>query len=81
MTVKSFSPLTLLSLRGYLTKFYMRKLHRKAHPLTMNFNKIWLSANLLAISCELAAYYSLEIASVFTNNMRNICCRTQTLDW
>lgn len=81
MAVKSFSSLTLLSLRGYLTKFYMGKFHRKVHPLTMNFNKTWLSANLLAISRELAAYYSLEITSVFTNNVRNICCRTQTLDW
>lgn len=78
MAVKSFSPLTLLSLRGYLTKFYMGRFHRKVHPLTMNFIKTWLSANLLAISRELVA---LEITSVFTNNVRNICCRTQTLDW
>ena len=58
----------------------MGKLHPKVHPLTRVFNKTWLSANSLAISRELAAYYSLEIIPVFTINMRNICCRTQTLD-
>ena len=32
-----------------------------------------------AISHQLAAYFSLEIYPVFTNEMRNICRRTQTL--
>ena len=34
--------------------------------------------NSQTISRELAAYFSLEITPVFTNNIRNICHRTQT---
>ena len=35
----------------------------------------------LAISCELATYFSLKITPVFTQNVWKIGPRTQILDW
>ena len=37
--------------------------------------------NSQTISRELATYFSLVITPVFTNNIRNICHRTQTWNW
>lgn len=77
--------LTLTKITSFnLTRSLREKLENKGGALVrvshlyVAYKQVWRWWH--TISHELATYVSWEITPVFTNIMRNIFCRTQTLD-